>query len=225
MLAGPPNAGKSTIFNRLVGTDRAIVSPHPGTTRDTIEADVEITGLAVRLIDTAGIRAGLDAVEAEGVSRARRAAADADLTVYVHDASAPWGEEERAAWEELSGTRRLLLFNKTDIAPVPEGSGAIGLCALAPEAGRRVTEAIGRTLAEDFPAEAAGEIVSLRQRDLLERALEAATRAETQLAGGERAEIAIIAVEEALSAISEIAGESTTEESLDRIFATFCIGK
>jgi tRNA modification GTPase len=225
VLAGPPNAGKSTIFNRLVGSDRAIVSPHPGTTRDTIEADVEIAGLALRLVDTAGIRAGHDAVEAEGVLRARQAAAEADLTVYVHDASAPWGDEEKAAWEGLSGARRLLVFNKTDIAPVPEGCGAVGLCALAPDAGSRVAEAIGRSLAGDFPADAAGEIVSLRQRDLLERALAAAARAGTDLSRGERAEIAIIAVEDALSAIADLAGESTTEDVLDRIFASFCIGK
>jgi len=225
VLAGPPNAGKSTIFNRLVGSDRAIVSPHPGTTRDTIEADIVVAGLAVRLVDTAGIRAGHDAVEAEGVSRARQAAAAADLTVFVHDASAPWDAQERAAWEELSGARRLLVFNKTDIASSPEGSGAIGLCALAPDAGRRMAEAIERSLAEDFPADSAGEIVSLRQRDLLDRALAAAVQALTELARGERAEIAIIAVEDALSALAEIAGESTTEESLDRIFASFCIGK
>jgi tRNA modification GTPase len=225
VLAGPPNAGKSTIFNRLVGSDRAIVSPHPGTTRDTIEADVEVAGLALRLVDTAGIRAGHDAVEAEGVLRARQAAAEADLTVYVHDASAPWGDGERAAWEGLSGARRLLVFNKTDIAPVPEGCGAVGLCALAPDAGSRVAEAIERSLAGDFPADAAGEIVSLRQHDLLERALAAAARAGTDLARGERAEIAIIAVEDALSAIADLAGESTTEDVLDRIFASFCIGK
>jgi tRNA modification GTPase len=225
VLAGPPNAGKSTIFNRLVGSERAIVSPHPGTTRDTIEADVEIAGLAVRLVDTAGIRAGHDAVEAEGVSRARRAAAEADLTVYVHDASAPWGEEEKTAWEALSGARRLLVFNKTDVAPVPDGCGAVGLCALAPDAGPRVAAAIEQSLAGDYPAEAAGEIVSLRQHDLLERALAAAARAGSELARGERAEIAIIAVEEALSAIAEIAGDSTTEEVLDRVFSAFCIGK
>jgi tRNA modification GTPase len=225
VLAGPPNAGKSTIFNRLVGSDRAIVSPHPGTTRDTIEADVEIAGRAVRLVDTAGIRAGRDSIEAEGVSRARRAAAEADLTVYVHDASASWGEEERAAWDGLPGERRLLVFNKTDIAPVPEGCGAVGLCALAPDAATRVAAAIDRSLAGDFPAEAAGEIVSLRQHDLLERAFASAARAGTELARGERAEIAIIAVEDALSAIAEIAGESTTEDVLDRIFAAFCIGK
>lgn len=225
VLAGPPNAGKSTIFNRLVGSERAIVSPHPGTTRDTIEADVEVAGLPMRLVDTAGIRAARDAVEAEGISRARRAAADADLTVYVHDASTPWGEEERAAWDDLSRARRLLIFNKTDVAPVPDGVEALGLCALASDAGRIVSQAIGRALAADFPADAAGEIVSLRQLDLLYRALGAATRAGVELARGERAEIALLAVEEALSALGEIAGESTTEEVLDRVFASFCIGK
>jgi tRNA modification GTPase len=225
VLAGPPNAGKSTIFNRLVGSDRAIVSPHPGTTRDTIEADVEVGGLPLRLVDTAGMHAARDAIEAEGVARARRAAADADLTVYVHDASTGWSQEDRAAWEGLSGPRRLLVFNKTDVAPAPSRVEAVALCALAPEAGSVVAQAIRRALAADYPADAAGEIVSLRQRDLLERALAAAARAGEQLACGERAEIAILAVEDALSAIAEIAGESTTEEVLDRIFAAFCIGK
>jgi len=225
VLAGPPNAGKSTIFNRLVGSERAIVSPHPGTTRDTIEADVEIGGLLIRLVDTAGMRAARDAIEAEGVSRARRAADEADLTVYVHDASTAWAEEERSEWDRLAGNRRLLAFNKTDVAPVPDGMDAVGLCALAPDAGNVVAEAIRHSLGADYPADAAGEIVSLRQRDLLERALAAAERAGEQLARGERAEIAILAVEDALSAIAEIAGESTTEEVLDRVFASFCIGK
>jgi len=225
VLAGPPNAGKSTIFNCLLGSDRAIVSPHPGTTRDTIEADVEIGGLPIRLVDTAGMRAAGDAVEAEGVARARRAVDEADLTVYVHDASTPWGDEERSAWDRISGARRLLVFNKTDVAPAPASGPAVGLCALAPEAGSVVAEAIRRALAADYPADAAGEIVSLRQRDLLERAGAAAARAGEQLARGERAEIAILAVEDALAAIAEIAGESTTEEVLDRVFASFCIGK
>jgi tRNA modification GTPase len=225
VLAGPPNAGKSTIFNLLVGSDRAIVSPHPGTTRDTIEADVEVGGLPLCLVDTAGIHDARDAIEAEGVSRARRAADESDLTVYVHDASTGWSQEDRAAWEGLSGARRLLVFNKTDVAPAPAGAPAVALCALAPEAGSVVTQAIRHSLAADYPADAAGEIVSLRQRDLLDRALAAAARAGEQLTRGERAEIAILAVEEALSAIAEIAGESTTEEVLDRIFAAFCIGK
>ena len=225
VLAGPPNAGKSTIFNLLVGADRAIVSPDPGTTRDTLEADVDVAGFPVRLVDTAGIRAPSSPVEAEGVTRARRAAEDADLTVYVHDASMPWGEEDRVAWEEISPGRRILLFNKTDIAPAPGEKDAIGICALAPDAPRFVAAEIARELSRDYPADASGEIVSLRQRALLESALDAVTRAADALARGERAEIAVIAVEDALAALGEIAGEVTTEDVLDRIFARFCIGK
>jgi len=225
VLAGPPNAGKSTIFNRLIGADRAIVSPDPGTTRDTLEADVDVAGLPVRLIDTAGIRAPSSAVEAEGVARARRAAEDADLTIYVHDASTPWSEEDRVAWEKISPGRRILVFNKTDLAPAPDESGAVGICALDPDAARRVANEIARSLARDYPAEAAGEIVSLRQRALLESALDSVTRAGEGLARGERAEISVLSVEEALAVLGEIAGETTTEDVLDRVFASFCIGK
>lgn len=225
VVSGPPNAGKSTIFNGLVGYERAIVSPAPGTTRDTLESDLEIAGLPVRLVDTAGLRDSADALESTGIKRSRSELAGADLVVWVHDASLPWSGAEPEEWASIASPRRILVFNKSDLAPVREDVGAIALCALSPDAPATLAAEIARRLVEDFPPEAAGAAVSRRQRDLLFRAARAVRSAQDALARGERAEIAVLSVEEALGALSDLAGETTTEDVLDRIFAAFCIGK
>ena len=224
-IVGFPNAGKSTVFNRLVGYARAIVAPEPGTTRDTLEADVEIAGLPVRLVDTAGIRDASGAVEAEGVARARDEARGADLALWIQDASRPWDAAARDGWGALTSTNKILVFNKLDVAMPPPEAGSIALSAISEEAASRLSAEIGRRLTAEFPPEAAGESVSRRQRDLLARARDAALRARGSLSRGEPAEIALVGVEEALAALSDLAGETTTEDVLDRIFARFCIGK
>ena len=224
-ILGAPNAGKSTVFNRLVGYDRAIVAAEAGTTRDTLEADVEIGGLPVRLVDTAGMRETGSAVEAEGVARAREESRSADLALWVHDAVEPWDDAARRAWNALESSCKLLVFNKIDLAAPPGETGSLGLSAISEDAAGQLSVEIGRRLAVEFPAEAAGESVSRRQRDLIVRARDAARRAKEALGGREPAEIAILSVEEALAALSDLVGESTTEDVLDRIFARFCIGK
>ncbi len=224
-ILGAPNAGKSTVFNRLVGFERAIVASEEGTTRDTLEADVEIGGLPVRLVDTAGIREAVSAVEAEGVARAAAEGRAADFAVWVHDASQPWDAAARKGWNELESRMKLLVFNKIDLACPPDETDSIALSAISEDAGERLAGEIARRLSADFPAEAAGESVSRRQRDLLLRAREAVGGSEKSLARGDSAEIAILGVEDALAALAELVGESTTEDVLDRIFARFCIGK
>jgi len=223
-IVGAPNAGKSTIFNRLVGYARAIVTPAPGTTRDTVEADVEIAGLPVRLIDTAGLRAPAGTIEAEGIARALAAAKDADLAVYVHDASEPWAGGGREAWESLAAARKTLVFNKTDRAPAPEGESGLRISALSIDSASPLRSEIARVIAALLPADGAGGAVSRRQRDLFVRAREAVAGARAAL-GVHPAEIALTGVEDALGILSELAGESTTEEMLDRLFSVFCLGK
>ncbi|HET9795605.1 MAG TPA: tRNA uridine-5-carboxymethylaminomethyl(34) synthesis GTPase MnmE [Thermoanaerobaculia bacterium] len=224
-ILGAPNAGKSTVFNRLVGYERAIVTPEAGTTRDTLEADVEIAGLPVRLVDTAGIRETESAIEAEGVLRATAEGREADLAIWLHDASVPWNDAARRGWGSLDSHIKALVFNKIDIAPPPFEPGSIGLSAISEDAATRLREEIGRRLSAEFPPEAAGESVSRRQRDLLSRARDAVARSEAALARRDPAEIAILGVEDALASLAELVGESTTEDVLDRIFAKFCIGK
>jgi tRNA modification GTPase len=224
-IVGPPNAGKSTIFNGLLGFDRAIVTAAPGTTRDTLEADVEIAGLPVRLVDTAGIRSTEDPAESEGVARSLGESRKADLAVYVHDASRPWTASASGAWKAVPSTKKMLIFNKTDLACAPEGEHGFSISAIRDDAPALLRAEIGRRLASDFPLEAAGEAVSIRQRDLLLRARDAVASAEQALARGERAEIAVSSVEGALAILSELVGESTTEDVLDRLFSTFCVGK
>jgi tRNA modification GTPase len=224
-ILGAPNAGKSTVFNRLVGYERAIVTPEAGTTRDTLEADVEIGGLPVRLVDTAGIRLAATAAEVEGVSRAAAEGRAADVAIWVHDASTPWDETAKSAWAEITTPIKILVFNKIDLAAPPDDPGSLGLSAISEEAAERLSREIARRLSLEFPPDAAGESVSRRQRDLLARARDAVARAQEAVARRDPAEIAILGVEDALAALAELVGESTTEEVLDRIFAKFCIGK
>ncbi len=224
-ILGAPNAGKSTVFNRLVGYERAIVAPEAGTTRDTLEADVEIGGLPIRLVDTAGIRDAATAVEAEGVSRAAAEARVADVAVWVHDASTPWDEGARSAWSGTGTTIKMLVFNKIDLAAPPAVTGSVALSAVTEEAAERLSRELAGRLSAEFPPDAVGESVSRRQRDLLARARDAVVRSEESLARRDPAEIAILGVEDSLAALSELVGESTTEDVLDRIFAKFCIGK
>jgi len=224
-ILGAPNAGKSTVFNRVVGYERAIVAPEAGTTRDTLEADVEIGGFPVRLVDTAGIRDAETAVEAEGVSRAAAEARHADVAIWVHDASKPWDEAARSSWSRLESGVKILVFNKIDLSSPPAVTGSLALSAISEEAAGRLSGEIERRLAVEFPPDAAGESVSRRQRDLFARARDAVVRSESALSRSDPAEIAILGVEDALAALSELVGESTTEDVLDRIFAKFCIGK
>jgi len=224
-ILGAPNAGKSTLFNRLVGYERAIVASEAGTTRDTLEADVEIGGLPVRLVDTAGIREASTAVEAEGVSRAAAEGRAADVAIWVHDASKPWDEAARSAWRGVSSDMKILVFNKIDLNTPPAEPGSLAVSAIAEEAAERLSRAVARRLSEEFPPDAAGESVSRRQRALLARARDAVARSEGALSRRDPAEIAILGVEDALAALAELVGESTTEDVLDRIFSRFCIGK
>lgn len=133
VIAGPVNAGKSTLFNRLAGADRAIVSPHPGTTRDAVVAEVSVRGLAVELVDTAGLgRLAGDALAESAQEMTREAAASADLVLLVLDGSAPMGEAERAEVERLlaSPRRAIVVLNKSDL-PGSSGSPVTSVCVSA----------------------------------------------------------------------------------------------
>jgi tRNA modification GTPase len=228
-LLGPPNAGKSTLFNALAGSERAIVTDVPGTTRDTLEATVDVGGIPVTLIDTAGLRETQDRVERIGVSRARQAGESADAVLYVYEASAPWTEEDGAAVAALSasGAFLVVLANKIDLLPV--GAGAVTgtpLCGTSPDAGPVLRAILEETLAGQIQTDSSSEILgTLRQKDLVDRAGQASTSALASLDLGEPPEYTAVRVAEALDALADLVGETTSEDVLQRIFSTFCIGK
>lgn len=228
-LSGVTSVGKSSLFNRLLGRDRAIVSPVPGTTRDTIEETVDLEGIPVTLVDTAGLRAAGDAVEAEGVRRAREAAGEADLVVVVLDGTRAPGADEREALSELAadGARRgLVVVNKSDAAPAgaceSRWPGAIPVSARTgdglDELRRRIRRAVAGPEAVECPA-----ITDARQAAAIQDVVSALERA--QEAAGLGDEIVLEELRQALRSLSEITGEIGGEDLYDRIFSTFCIGK
>jgi len=218
-IAGRPNAGKSTLFNALVGSDRAIVTAVPGTTRDAVAETVYLDGAQVRLVDTAGLREASDEVETLGVAVARRAAGRADLVLLVVDGSAPPHSDDGATREAL-GAKVLVVRTKGDLPAAP--GAAPGDVAVSARTGAGL-EALKARVVELLGLAESGEglLVLDRHRDALERAA-AAVRA---AGGAEADELAAAALRDALHALGEITGETATEELLDRIFSTFCIGK
>ncbi len=227
-ILGRPNAGKSTLFNALLGTARAIVTDVPGTTRDALEATVDVGGVPVDLVDTAGLRTTDDRVERIGVARAREEGERAAAVIYVFDASEGWSEEDRSALAALNGKPVAVVANKIDrLAETADLPGAaLALCGLAPDAGARLHALLERTIAADVSSDSASEIIgSLRQRDLVERARSAVSDAIDALARGDSPEYAATHVDTALAALADVFGETTSDEVLARIFSTFCIGK
>jgi tRNA modification GTPase len=229
VILGRPNAGKSTLFNALVGSGRAIVTEVPGTTRDTLEATIDVCGVPVDLVDTAGLRDTDDRVEKIGVERAREEGERAAAILYVYDASEGWTDEDRAAVASFDGRPVAVVANKIDRlgGKAPSGDvAALPLCGLSPEAGASLRGLLERTVASGVTSDAASEVLaSVRQRDLVERACSAADQALRALEEGVSPEYAATHVDSALAALADVFGETTSEEVLQRIFSTFCIGK
>jgi tRNA modification GTPase len=220
VLYGPVNAGKSTLFNRLVGAERAIVDAEPGTTRDALEATLEVQGLRLTLVDTAGLRDQPGRLEALGIERSRQALVAADLAVLVVSPEVDDALVER--WRaEVPDDRRVEVRSKADLVPGSDDSVAVsGLTGRGVEQLRaRLLERLGVT-----DAAQAALVTSERHLDCLRRASEALTRASAaveystlEVVGGE--------VGQALTALAEITGVDASTELLDAIFARFCIGK
>jgi tRNA modification GTPase len=226
--------GKSSLLNALLREERAIVTPIPGTTRDIIEETVGIHGIPLRLRDTAGLRSAAEAIEAEGVRRTRESLAQADLVIWVVDGSEPIGEEDLAILPEVGGKKTVVAVNKSDLPPrlsledlakkIP-GAPLIPISALHGSGMERLQEAI-RDLALDGSGETPEGVLltSLRHKKALEAARDALCR---PLSGDGPlfAEFIAFDLKRALESLGEIAGETTSEEVLDRIFSQFCIGK
>lgn len=214
VLVGAPNAGKSTLFNALVGEDRALVTETAGTTRDAVSEVVEMGGERVRLVDTAGLRQAEELVERLGVEAARRAAASADLLLLACAPDAPPGEEGGLP----DGVPVLRVATKADLGAAG-GEGSLPVSARTGRGLDALREEISRRLAAGAERGVWGALP--RQGDALRRAAEALRPLHEELPG----EIAAARMRAALHALGEITGETATEELLERIFERFCVGK
>ncbi len=230
VISGRPNAGKSSLFNALMGSSRAIVTDIPGTTRDTLTERVDIGGVPVTLVDTAGLREPGDAIEAEGIRRARAAQAVAALSIAVLDGSQPLVAEDRALLR--SCPHRVIAISKSDLVPMWESDASIS------EADRpvRVSTVTGQGIAElrDRIADALSArdvwrdppaISNVRHLELVDRASAAVQIVRSLARSGATEELLLAELSAATAALEEITGQTTSEDRLRHIFEHFCIGK
>ncbi len=235
VITGKANVGKSSLFNRLLGENRAIVTPHAGTTRDFIEEGASIRGIPVRYVDTAGIRETQDPAEREGIERVWRQAAVADVVVILLDGSCPFTPEDRDIVAANRDRNVVVAINKCDLPGVlerdalPRGIAGRELLRISAKTGEGIAAlrdavhaALGRAAGE---SRADAILTNLRHKIALERAFASLRTAEQGLSGGLSPEFAAFDLREALGALGEVTGQAITEEVLDRIFSTFCIGK
>lgn len=226
-LAGRPNVGKSSLMNALMGEDRAIVTPVAGTTRDTVEAQADLDGLCVTLIDTAGIRETEDPVEALGVARSRQVLDEADLALVVLDASEGLTEADRAILAQTEGMPRLVVANKCDLAGgLPEGCGeAIALSAKTGQGLAGLKQAVARLCGAGRVQPGEAVLTQTRHRDAVRRARLAVGEALEALEAGYPLDMATGGLRAAWKALGEVTGGTVDEDVIDRIFEKFCLGK
>ncbi len=233
-IVGRPNVGKSSLLNLICGTERAIVTEVPGTTRDTVEELVSIGGLPVRLVDTAGIRESRDVVEAEGVRRSERALELCDLALFVLDGGVPpeTGDYELAG--KVRGRSFIAVVNKSDLPSALKaemldgliGDGpAVRISAKSGEGLDDLTRSIRERVMGSGRERQPEACINLRHRDALVRAREAVSRFIEGVDGGLSPELLALELRESLDAVGEAVGDTTPDEVLELIFSRFCIGK
>jgi tRNA modification GTPase len=227
-IVGRPNVGKSSLFNRLLEQDRAIVTDIPGTTRDVVSEVGSIHGIPVKLFDTAGIREGEGLVETLGIERSFQAMADADLTLVVVDLSEPVAEQDRQLMARAREQGRwILVGNKCDLPRRAEPIERMQpVSALTGERVDALREAVFQAVAPAGGGELeTGFITSLRHARLLRESLEYLEKASAAVAGNVPHEMLLLDLYGALRPIDAITGATTADDILNRIFSTFCIGK
>lgn len=223
VLAGKPNAGKSSLFNALVGRERAIVTPHPGTTRDTIEATVDIGGIAITLVDTAGMREAADEVEQIGIERTREAIEGADLVLRIVDATQATSPVD----EEIAGAARVVtVMNKCDLIRNRDDDAGKHICISSTT--REGMDELEHFLSVTFAGDQKSsdlQLTNSRHANCLASASNALERAihgfESNLSG----ELVMVELRDVLLKLAEITGDHVGEEILDQVFRKFCLGK
>jgi tRNA modification GTPase len=230
-ILGRPNVGKSSLLNQLLGHDRAIVSPLPGTTRDTIEETASVCGLPIRFIDTAGLRDPSDDLEQEGIRRSRHIARDAEFILHVLDASVPFTDADAHLLGEFADKPRILVLNKSDLPTqlhLPPGvvGNPIALSCRTGDGLESLRQAITDLVwSGEICAERLDVAINVRHQDALRRAHEALDRTLDALRRSLTLELVALELRMAVNAVGEIVGETATADLLDRIFSHFCIGK
>ena len=222
-IIGRPNAGKSSLLNQLLGHERAIVSPIPGTTRDTIEEMANIRGIPVIFVDTAGIRESSDTIEAEGIRRSRESLARAELVLEVIDASETHADTRLS---NPNAKKHLVVLNKIDLPPKTDLPTAHRISCTTGEGLEALKDAIRNAV---WSGKVGGEMnqvmINARHQEALQRARRHTQHTIEALRSGETLELAAMDLRIGTNAIGEIVGKTTTEDILDSIFSQFCIGK
>lgn len=228
VIAGRPNAGKSSLFNAIVGSARAIVTDVAGTTRDALSERVDICGFPVTLVDTAGLRESLDPIEAEGVRRAREAQAAASLTLIVLDGSTPLGDDDMAILRR--NERQLIVLSKSDLPaawPIDElsAAGALRVSVVDGTGLNELREKIAVALGGADERQEPPAITNLRHLTLVDDAVDAVRRARSALLSGATEELVLAELSDARMALEAVVGRRAPDDLLEHIFSRFCIGK
>ena len=234
-IIGRPNAGKSSLLNALLQEERAIVTDVPGTTRDTIEEAVHISGVSLLLMDTAGLRETDNKVEQIGIERARASMEKADLILAVIDGSSPLDEEDKTILHSLGGKKAIVILNKYDLTPevkaedIWEIAGQIPVVSLSARYGSGMDELRDelRKITEKQDADA-GRVLfltNLRHVELVRKALDNVLRARASVREGLQADFIVIDLTEAWKTMGEITGDTMDDELIHSIFSRFCVGK
>jgi tRNA modification GTPase len=225
-IVGRPNVGKSSLFNRLVERERAIVTPTPGTTRDLVSETVAIGGIPIQLVDTAGIRKALDEAEAIGIRKSMEALADADLVLVVLEASKPENSEDRELLSHTEGRPTIVVGNKCDLGIAFDSRPLIYASALTGEGIPELRAEILRHIGGETGAQAeAGFLTNVRHQGLVQDSLAALDAATNAVTSKVPHEMLLLDLYSALRPLDAITGATTTDDILSLIFSTFCIGK
>jgi tRNA modification GTPase len=230
-IAGRPNVGKSSLFNSLVAHERAIVTEIPGTTRDTLSEAIDLEGIPVVLTDTAGMRETTDGIEMLGIERTRRALSDADLVLVVLDGAEEVGPADRDLLSHTAETRRLVVMNKCDLPSFTDASSCLGVPRTINVSARtgEGLDALRAAMLESLNSAGVADqgllITNVRHYDLLCRTKQEIELAQAAFGDRHSEELVLVPLHNALKYLGQITGETTREDILSEIFATFCIGK
>jgi tRNA modification GTPase len=229
-IVGRPNVGKSSLFNRLLERERAIVTASPGTTRDLVTDRLSLGGIPVELVDTAGLREAKSEAEAIGIRKSREALAEADVVMVVLDASVPLREDERELIASLEGRRAMVVRNKSDLNPsvdvVPDlPLPFVTTSALSGEGVQMLRDVLAESVRNPAGESESGILTSLRHFEAVSGAATAIGKAKDAVAQKTPHEMLLLDLYAALQQLDALTGETTAEDILNRIFSTFCIGK
>ncbi len=234
-IVGKPNVGKSSLLNCLIKKDRAIVTEIPGTTRDLIEESVTIQGIPILVIDTAGVRDGGDPIEQIGIKKTRACIAEADLVLFMTDASGPLDDNDHRIFDLVKGQNTIIVSNKTDRLSPSDGPclpdrwadfPVVAISVRRQTGLEKLESAVRQSMSVEDGRLGENPIVpNLRQHQLIQTALQATHRLIEALTADAPLEIAAVEAGDAINALGQITGESIDDTLVDRIFSRFCIGK